>query len=294
MGGTIPPNSQQPSATSPGTTVQTAITQPATTSGPSFTISDDLCLIYGYIYKGDRFFLVENTSDKPILEYVLEYIVLDRNGLPLGDSSRAKSSDANLMPGEKKMGKWYGSSGSYAVATVAEISFINGDTWKAKNTDQWVKQVKSSFSLNEYNKQIEGLAEPALKAETASPLHGRYGKVNRNQFSNSDDLTLSLTNNGDKVITRSSFMVLQYDRNGFPVSTSPYDHYVLNDKRTGGSVSIAPGATVDVSDSLFFEAGCEYFKVVVRSLEFSDGSYWDNPYLYEWIIFNTPKYISSD
>ena len=65
---------------------------------------------------------------------------------------------------------------------------------------------------------------------------------------------------------------------------------LLNGHTTGGTINWASGKTDRYSDYLFLSAPTTQIKVAIRSLEFQDGSTWNNPYFYEWLLANHNKY----
>ena len=84
--------------------------------------------------------------------------------------------------------------------------------------------------------------------------------------------------------------ILEFDENGFPVAVNPYDTYCINGHQTGGTVNLAIGESGAYSTDLFISPTTTQIKVVISYIEFQDGSEWDNPYLYEWIIGNNEAY----
>ena len=252
--------------------------------------SKDLKVIAAYTYDKHCFILVENKSSKPILEFVLEYIGFDRNGFSVGGISRGRKSDANMLPGDKLMVGYYESDIKHVSATVVEIKFADGETWKAKNNNAWAEDAKSTFSVNDYNDLVYEFEELAVLAETNQYLQGSWGMTRRNQFSSSPDFDLNLTNTSEETIQKFSVKVLQFDANGMPVSTSPYDTYKMNDNGSGGIINLTSGASISVTSNLFFEPSCVYFKVCISEIEFANGDYWTNPYVYEWLLFNADSY----
>ena len=85
-------------------------------------------------------------------------------------------------------------------------------------------------------------------------------------------------------------MVLEFDENGFPVSVSPSDIYCKNGHTTGGTVNLAVGETGSYSSSLFAEGSTTQIKTAIKEIEFQDGTKWENPYFYEWLVSNNASF----
>ncbi len=44
------------------------------------------------------------------------------------------------------------------------------------------------------------------------------------------------------------------------------------------------------SDTLFLQSTTTQIKTVISYIEFQDGTDWENPYLYEWVVSNNSAY----
>ena len=63
-----------------------------------FEQNQDLKVTVSYIYDNDPYVVVENVSDKPILDYSVAFLVFDKNGFTVDDWCQGEVSSANLMP----------------------------------------------------------------------------------------------------------------------------------------------------------------------------------------------------
>lgn len=256
-----------------------------------FVASEDLSVVAAYIYDGDTYVIVENTGDNPILDYKVAYINFDSNGFSTTTDSRGyelgRNEAANIMPGTKTQAAWYGAKGNYAVATVASITYADGTTWEATQLEAWAKEQKSQFSVEKYKESIKALEENATLAESNEYAEiFSYSIVHGNQFSSDLDLHFTISNLSSQGIVSARIFVLEFDENGFPVSVSPYDTYCLNGHQTAGTINLAAGKTEEFVNSLFIDGTTTQIKTVIAELEFQDGTTWENPYLYEWVLVN--------
>ncbi len=250
-------------------------------------------VVASYVYDGDVYVVVKNITEKPVLSFTVAYLAFDKNGLPTESNyKRGTNSTANIMPGEKKIVSFYGNStDAYASAIVTNITYSDDTTWEFDKVSDWYATIKKDFTVAAYNESLTKIAAEAIKAETNEYLSiDSTEKIHRNQFSTQDDFVFTLTNKSSKDIVKATIRVLEYDENGYAVSTSPYDTYCKNDNSTGGTINIAAGDTDEFSSNLFFEASCKQYKCIVQSVEFADGETWTNPYLYEWIITNNKTF----
>ncbi len=270
---------------------------PEPTKSPLFEPSEDLKVTVAFVYDGDTYIVVENTGDQAILNYTVAYINFDKNGFVATRDSdgyeAGRASTANIMPGEKYIAGWYGADGVYAVATVTGIDYADGTTWEAPSmqVDYWVKETSKNFSVENQSAMIATLKETGVQAEqneyaSLTDISIKHG----NQFSSEHDFHFSIKNTSEQGITTLNVYVLEFDKNGFPVSVSPYDTYCANGHQTGGKVNLASGKSGSYSDDLFLSSTTTQIKVVISYIEFQDGSEWTNPYLYEWLIGNSKSY----
>jgi len=250
-------------------------------------------------YSNDRYIniIVENISEKTILNYKVAYIEFDANGISVTTENYKNGgvNTANLLPGDKNLSSFYGSRGKYACATVTYMEFSDGETWENHFVDNWAKEVKETFAVQQYEELLAELAPSAALAKINPHVSiESTSKEFTNRFSSLADIKFTLKNIGEKDITRASLWVLQFDSNGYAISTSPYSTYVINDRGVGGTINLAVGEVERYTDNLFLQGNCDKYKIIVATLVFADGTEWTNPYLYEWILVNTKTYIETD
>ena len=297
-GNSTPPSSSQTTAkptTKPNTETNPSTTHPTTQPPAVFEPCEDLIVVASYVYDRYTHIVVENVGEKPILEYTIAYMHFDRNGFLTTSDSRGykKGSDdsANIMPGSRKHGSWYCYDGEYVVATVSNIKYSDGSSWSASLLDLWATTAKEDFSVSNYKASIAAMASNAKLAE-----ENEYAKITSfhiehgNRFSNDHDLVFSIKNTSSQGILYLSVYVLQFDENGFPVSVSPYDSLCKNGRETGGTINLAKEKTGNYSNDLFIEPSTPQIKIIVKTIELQDGTRWENPYFYEWLLFNCNDY----
>ena len=260
-----------------------------------FIRNDDLRIVAAFKYNGYLYVVAENAGEQPIINFDIAYINFDRNGFTTttnGNGYEGGSVNAaNLMPGEKSIFRWYSSDGEYTTATVIHVDYADGAQWNATNINYWVEETKSNFTVDQYNADVEALADEGQLAESNEYVSlDNYYLQHGNQFSTQHDLWFTITNKSEQAISIANVYVLEFDDNGFPVNVSPYDTYCMNGHSTGGTVNLAPGQTNSYSDDLFTSASTAQIKVIVTYLEFQDGTEWHNPYMYEWILTNHDEY----
>jgi hypothetical protein len=274
---------------------------PSPTPSPSptpvlvFEESTDLRVIHSFVGRNDINIIVENISDRPILNYSLAYVSFDRNGFSVGsnryDSGRVTA--ANLMPGAKDIASfWSSNTGTFILATVSRIEYVGGDNWEAIDIGTWADDTIATFTPQIISDMIEGFvpqAERATENEFLQILS--TNKQSRNRFSSSDDFDITLRNTSDDSIRSARFMVLQFDGNGFPVNVSPWDTYLGNARPVSGELNLTPDSTRTVTASLFFNAQCVNYVCIVWSIEFIDGETWENPYRFEWLIVSSREFV---
>lgn len=268
---------------------------PAPQSG--FEANKDLAVIASFVYDNNTYVVVENVGEQPILNFSVAYLNFDKNGFVTTTDSdgydSGKYDTANLMPGDKTIAAWFGRTGNYAVAAVRSVDYADGTDWSASASQlhAWADTVRADFSVDGYKAGIAALQETAVQAE-----HNEYAQLtdfyieHGNRYSSDLDFHFSVQNTSDQGITMLNVFVLEFDENGFPVSVSPYDTYCINGHRTGGTVNLTAGQSGDYVDDLFLSGSTTQVKVVISNIEFQDGSAWQNPYIYEWILANNSSY----
>lgn len=247
-----------------------------------------------FVYDDSAYFVVENISGKTIIDFEIIYRKYDANGLSIDNGySRQKISSANMLAGEKDAVSAWESSTAYVKGVISSITFDSGEKWSNPDAEIWAI-TRGNFSVEEYNAEIAAMAEEAKKAETAPYLTiVSTEKYNDNSYSSSDDFDFDIKNISGKTISKADFMVLEYDANGYAISTSSYNNYCKNSRTVSGTVNLSPDEQSGFTSDLFFSAECEQYKCIVSAVTFDDGTEWKNPYLYEWILVNSPKYIAS-
>lgn len=255
----------------------------------------DLRIVSAFNYNNDTYIVVENVGEQAILNYEVAYVSFDKNGLVATTDSNGyeigRANTVNLMPGKKTISSWYGAEGNYTVATVIGVDYQDGSTWEATQIEDWVKAARSEFDVDTHKAELAALKKFDSSAEVNeyAALTEYYIK-HGNQFSSDHDFHFSIKNTSNQGITRLNVFVLEFDENGFPVSVNPYDTYCLNGHSTGGTVNLAAGGSGSYSDDLFISPTTTQIKVVISYIEFQDGTDWQNPYIYEWIIANNGMY----
>lgn len=94
-------------------------------------------------------------------------------------------------------------------------------------------------------------------------------------------------NNSDKVIKEATFVILQYDSNGYPVDAE-YDTYKYNDvdnsyRCLADEANVAPGGTYGRGYFWDIDDKAAVIKACVQTVKFTDGTTWTNPYLKYWL-----------
>lgn len=261
----------------------------------TFEESKDLKVKATFIYDDDTYILFENTGEQPILNCELVYINFDNNGFSTTDDPdgyvKCHVDTINLMPGEKAMYSWYGATGNYASAVVTGIDYADGTTWEMTGIDLWAKKAISEFSTENQKEMLSKMSETSPLAETNEYVNLiDYSIEHGNRYSEKHDLHISLENTSDQVITLIDFFVLEFDKNGFPVSVSPYDTFCINGHYTGVEGNINMHESGSFTADLFISPSTKQVKLIVSDIKFIDDTEWVNPYLYEWIIANNKSY----
>lgn len=264
-----------------------------------FVPNEDLQIVAAFVYENDTYAVVENTGSQAILNYRIAYINFDKNGFVASRDrngyGKGKHDTANIMPGEKQISSWYGADGEYVVAAVIGVDYADGTSWDAKSMqiDRWAEETGKAFSLETHKAGLDSMKEAGALAETNEyAVLSDFGLKQDNQFSSNRDFQFSVENTSDQGILSLKLFVLQFDENGFPVSVSPYDTYCKNGRQTGGTVNLAAGSSDSYADDLFAQSSTTQVKAILSYIEFQDGTEWNNPYLYEWILSNSNTYES--
>lgn len=263
----------------------------------TFEPNEDLQVITAFVYDNDTYVVVENVGEQAILNYRIAYINFDKNGFVATRDrdgyERGKADTVNIMPGNKNLSGWYGADGDYAVAAIVGVDYADGTSWNAENTqiDRWAEIASKEFSVDAYKANLVKLREQGALGETNEyAVLTDVSLKNDNRFSNKYDFHFTIENKSEQGILSLRLFVLEFDENGFPVSVSPYDTYCKNGHSTGGTLNLAAGKSSSYSDDLFAQSTTKQVKTIIAYLEFQDGTEWNNPYLYEWIIGNCSTY----
>ncbi len=250
-------------------------------------------ITHSFAYDNYVYVVVKNISTKTILSFEAIYICYDSNGLPVSDGYESgSSSSANIIAGESKCFKFYENSCSHLDAIITSIEFDDGTTWE--NTDYKIWAItRGNYPVADYEAKVAAMAESAKKAETNQYLSFVSSqKVNDNAYSAKDDFDFTVKNIGTQTISKASYFILQYDANGYAISVDPYDSYCKNGRALSGSINLAAGTSGSFNSSLFFDGNCKQYKVIVSQVIFEDGTEWNNPNLYDWILYNSSTYIA--
>lgn len=232
---------------------------------------------------------VRNTGEKAIRDYEIVYVLFDANGINI-DVSISETifgtyaySSANILPGDIygwDMGYFstFGDNRNvrYMEATVSRITYTDGSIWEAQGLTAWANETVKNFSVEAYKQKIENMESDSKNAE-----NNPYVQVIANRISTThseDDLELVMKNISGKDITALSLYITQYDQNGYGV-----DGYI---RKVVKGHTLSNGNTYSYSSSMFFSTSTKYQKVIVSSLEFSDGTVWNNPYAPQWSLYN--------
>ena len=289
-------NAVNSEASKPDETEAPAVTpEPTEEPKPVFEECKDLKIVSSFIYDKNQYVVVENVGEQAILEFGVAYINFDKNGFPMssGEYDKGRYESANMMPGDKCIGSWYGAEGLYSEAVVSKVKYADGTEWETELLDVWQENTLKTFSVENCEQRVKELAADAEKAyECETADLSNVSVVHGNRYSTSKDYQFKISNLSAQGILGVQLYVLEYDENGFPVSVSPYDKYCKNGHTTGGTINLAAGSAGSYENDLFIEGETEYTKEIITQIEFQDGSTWVNPYMYEWIIYNHNTYFT--
>lgn len=253
-----------------------------------------LVVVNSFVYDRDVYVIVRNDSDQAILNFDVAYTTFDQNGLPASTKrdqyERGTAKAANVMPGQTAMFSWRCSEGVYPEVTVSSVEYRDGSVWENEQVDEWAADARATFTVADYQAGIESLAENAGLATAEEPvaLHDLM-LTERNQFSTSKDLDFTIGNYSEFGLTDATIFTLQYDVNGYPVNVSPYDTFSINGRRTGGNLNVGPWSWESFTSTLFAESSTESIIGCVESVTYSDGSTWENPYFYDWLVYHVVR-----
>lgn len=263
----------------------------------AFVPNEDLQVVAAFVYDNDTYVVVENVGNQAILNYLIAYISFDKNGFVATKDSDGyelgKASTVNIMPESKDISGWYGADGNYVVAAIVGVDYADGTSWEADSIqiESWAEAAGREFSVEEYNANVDALKDIGALAETNEYAYLKDVSLeHENMFSNNLDLNFTVENTSDQGILGLNIFVLEFDENGFPVSVSPYDTYCKNGHITGGTINLSAGSSSEYVDDLFAQSTTTQIKTIITYIEFQDGTEWNNPYMYEWIIGNNSAY----
>ena len=266
-------------------------------SAGTYELSPDLEVLiesyngsYGYIQ-------VKNTGEEVIKDFTATFVGFDSSGniLKLGyDNCNYTSCNyetANILPGETyglDRDFYIGNNNvKYIETIISSITYKDGSTWTTEGLDMWEKDMENNFSVENYKNEIEQMKGDALKAkENPYVKIVSEQKYNDNQFSSKEDLVLKIENIGEKPIRKIEFVVAAYDNNGYS-SNFNFGYILPNMQRCYYDSNIlSPGARTELTWTLFFEPNMKRFNTEVFSVEFQDGTKWNNEYIGKWMIYN--------
>ena len=248
-------------------------------------------------------FMVQNTGKQVISDFTIVYVGYDSNGMLVKsdygkeDYSEGTFTSVNLLPGQvfwswdSGRSLWVDSSVKYLDAAISTATYANGREWRATGLSKWAKDVAKKFSVESYARTVEHMRSAASKAESASDLEIISSeKYNDNRFSNKDDLKLQIKNTGQNTIKDVKFIILQYDANGYGIGDGYGSHCVRNaDTLRFTDANLPAGSSSTVEWNLLFEPQCRDYKLLVFTVEYTDGTIWKNEYAMQWMLYNESK-----
>ena len=113
-------------------------------------------------------------------------------------------------------------------------------------------------------------------------------KVNGVGFANSNDIYVTVKNESNKVVKSYVVGLLCFDSYGYPVIPQYKDSNLIYAQ---GTVNIQPGNTAGSNSYwILFSQTKLYIKACVKSVEYHDGTTWENPYFYWWCVTEQDMY----
>ena len=265
--------------------------------------SPDLTVEITTVCDNSGHFMVRNTGKQVISDFTIAYVGYDSNGIPVksgygkDDYDETTFTSVNLLPGQvfwswdSGRSLWLDSNVKYLDAAISATTYKNGRERKVNGLPKWAKDTEKRFSIDSYARTVEHMRSAASKAETASELEIISSKkYNDNQFSNKDDLKLRIKNTGQNTIKDVKFILLQYDSNGYGIGDGYGNHCVRNASTLHFTNANLPhGNSCAVEWSLLFEPQCRDYKLLVFTVEYTDGTIWKNEYAMQWMLYNEDK-----
>ena len=289
--------SNNPNADNTVTPTDTPLSTPEQDETKAFEPNEDLQIITAFVYDKNTYVVVKNVGEQAILNYRITYINFDKNGFVATRDSdgykRGRADTVNIMPENKEVTKWYGADGDYAVAAIVGVDYADGTSWEAESMQiaKWAETASKEFNVDTYKTSLAELKEQGVLGENNEyATLTDFSLKHDNRFSDKQDFHFSIENKSEQGILNLSLFVLEFDENGFPVSVSPYDAYCINGHTTSGTLNLAAKSSSSYSASLFAQGTTTKVKTIIAYLEFQDGTEWNNPYLYEWVIGNCSAY----
>lgn len=265
----------------------------------NYKICPDLEMVQSYVNDNKGYFMVKNTGEKTIRDFSVVYIGHDSNGNMVKSGynesyGTIKCDSANILPGDVYgLGREYYltvSGMKYVSMTVSEVVYDDGSTWSTKGLDAWAKDAGDIFSVEEYKQKIENMKTDALLAEVNPYAEiTRIKKTNENQYSDEDDLDITLKNIGNQTIKRIEIIIAEYDKNGYGVGIN-FPFVTVNTKAASISNANLPAGTQGSWGwSLFFEPTCSTSKGLVYQVELEDGTVWTNEHALHWMLYHQDR-----
>ena len=107
-------------------------------------------------------------------------------------------------------------------------------------------------------------------------------------FLNSNKVYVTVKNTSDKVVKEYIVGMLCFDKDGYPVVPQYEDSNLVYGRNT---TNIQPCKTAGANGSWTqFSDTKLYVKACVKSVEYHDGTTWENPYFYYWVTQEQDRY----
>ncbi len=264
------------------------------TGSSHFSNSDDVTIIATSVSHGYGYLSIKNTGNNVIRDVKIAIKGFDSNGflIPIEGNEDYVEFDipsVNLLAGKTygPVSKWLSSDVKYIDAVVTHITYMDNKEWSV-NADSWT----SDFSIDSRIKQIEDMRENAISAENNPYLKiVSSEKWHGNKFDSSQNISITVKNIGDKPISTIYITVMEYDENGYPLNVNKPGYAALPnaDKLKLDFSVVDAGDTQEYEAHLFFMSDCKDYVLLVSSIDFTDGTTWNNENTLPWIIYNEFK-----
>ena len=164
----------------------------------------------------------------------------------------------------------------YMDCVVYEVKHADNTVSQATGIEIWEDDSIHTFRIDTYQDNLDKrLSEPAAEAESTP-----YANIALLSW-NETEITVSLDGLNEHEIDSVYLFALWFDENGEPINVGACD-YCLN-----GELMLAKIDNPDASTFIFDAPdGAASAKVIVHSVDFTDDTFWMNPYCYQWIVYN--------